>query len=323
MAFPSSSISAADCSHPTRCCRRTGRRHHAGRRRRDHRQRRQTARRPAGRHRAQPRADGGCCRWLAIRWRVRSGWTNWHWQHWRRRCPAHDRRSPTICMRTRRGCVNAPRTLAAAVGGTVVDHDSRVGGGGAPGVPLRVCGAIARSGGPAAATPGSPAVLPRVHDGATLIDLRCVPEADDHHLLQAVQTALRGSDPCTSSPPPVTSSQESTLVKTLTRMEPDRWEAERRRGLTIDLSFAGPRCRPDARSALSMCPGCEGSWATCSPDSARPSSASRSQADEGQITVVRSPGCDCRTGISHGLVVISRADRAAPERRGGDRPDPT
>ena len=30
---------------------------------------------------------------------------------------------------------------------------------------------------------------------------------------------------------------KSTLVKTLTGMEPDRWEAERRRGLTIDLGF--------------------------------------------------------------------------------------
>ena len=30
---------------------------------------------------------------------------------------------------------------------------------------------------------------------------------------------------------------KSTLVKALTGMEPDRWEAERRRGLTIDLGF--------------------------------------------------------------------------------------
>ena len=82
--------------------------------------------------------------------------------------------------------------LAAAVGGTVVDHDGRVGGGGAPGVPLHACAVRLPE---AAARPlrlGSPAVLPRVHDGATLIDLRCVPEADDHHLLQAVRTALRG-----------------------------------------------------------------------------------------------------------------------------------
>ncbi|MGB3522735.1 MAG: L-seryl-tRNA(Sec) selenium transferase, partial [Mycobacterium sp.] len=45
----------------------------------------------------------------------------------------------------------------------------------------------------AAAAPlrtGDPAVLPRVHDGACLIDLRCVPEADDGRLLAAVRAAL-------------------------------------------------------------------------------------------------------------------------------------
>ena len=31
---------------------------------------------------------------------------------------------------------------------------------------------------------------------------------------------------------------KSTLVRALTGMEPDRWEEERRRGLTIDLGFA-------------------------------------------------------------------------------------
>ena len=31
---------------------------------------------------------------------------------------------------------------------------------------------------------------------------------------------------------------KSALVRALTGMEPDRWEAERRRGLTIDLGYA-------------------------------------------------------------------------------------
>jgi selenocysteine-specific elongation factor len=31
---------------------------------------------------------------------------------------------------------------------------------------------------------------------------------------------------------------KSTLIRALTGMEPDRWEEERRRGLTIDLGFA-------------------------------------------------------------------------------------
>jgi L-seryl-tRNA(Ser) seleniumtransferase len=87
--------------------------------------------------------------------------------------------------------------LGAAVGASVVPHDGRVGGGGAPGVPLP--GWAVRL--PEAAAPhlrtGDPAVLPRVHDGACLVDLRCIPEADDQRLLAAVQaalTALHGED---------------------------------------------------------------------------------------------------------------------------------
>ncbi|GAA1769011.1 L-seryl-tRNA(Sec) selenium transferase [Kocuria aegyptia] len=80
--------------------------------------------------------------------------------------------------------------LGAAVGAPVVAHDGRVGGGGAPGVPLP--GWAVRL--PEAAAPllrtGRPAVLPRVHDRACLLDLRCVPEADDERLRAAVQTAL-------------------------------------------------------------------------------------------------------------------------------------
>ncbi len=85
--------------------------------------------------------------------------------------------------------------LAAAVDASVVAHDGRVGGGGAPGVPLPGWAVRLPE---AAAVPlraGDPAVLPRVHDGACLIDLRCIPEADDDHLLVAVAEALAGLGP--------------------------------------------------------------------------------------------------------------------------------
>ena len=80
--------------------------------------------------------------------------------------------------------------LAAAVDAEVVPHDGRVGGGGAPGVPLhgwavRLPEAVARP-----LRLGRPAVLPRVHDGACLVDLRCVPESRDHELTDAVAAAL-------------------------------------------------------------------------------------------------------------------------------------
>ncbi|WP_461167516.1 L-seryl-tRNA(Sec) selenium transferase [Tsukamurella serpentis] len=84
--------------------------------------------------------------------------------------------------------------LAAQVGGTVVAHDGRVGGGGAPGVPLpgwavRLPQSLAEP-----LRTGSPAVLPRVTDGACLIDLRCVPEESD----DAVAAAVRAVTACTS-----------------------------------------------------------------------------------------------------------------------------
>ena len=80
--------------------------------------------------------------------------------------------------------------LARALQAPVVAHEGRVGGGGAPGVPLpgwalrlpEQLAALLRA--------RDPAVLPRVHDGSCLIDLRCVPEEDDDRILDAVRQAL-------------------------------------------------------------------------------------------------------------------------------------
>ncbi len=85
--------------------------------------------------------------------------------------------------------------IAEAVRADVVPHDGRVGGGGAPGVALP--GWAVRLPEPAAARlrTGRPAVLPRVHDGACLVDLRCVPEADDDRLLDAIRAALGADGP--------------------------------------------------------------------------------------------------------------------------------
>lgn len=80
--------------------------------------------------------------------------------------------------------------LAAVVGGSVVEHDGRVGGGGAPGVPLPGWAVALPAAVASALRTGDPAVLPRVHGGHCLIDLRCVPEADDARLGEAVRAAL-------------------------------------------------------------------------------------------------------------------------------------
>ncbi len=84
--------------------------------------------------------------------------------------------------------------LAAAVDASVVAHDGRVGGGGAPGVPLPGWAVRLPEAAAVHLRTGDPAVLPRVHDGACLIDLRCIPDADDDRLLEAVRAALRSAE---------------------------------------------------------------------------------------------------------------------------------
>ncbi|MGV9711883.1 L-seryl-tRNA(Sec) selenium transferase [Gordonia sp. NPDC003424] len=83
--------------------------------------------------------------------------------------------------------------IGAALGFPVVEHDGRVGGGGAPGVPLhgwaiRLPETLDRP-----LRHGDPPILTRVHDGACLLDLRCVPPSDDDRVLEAVRHALAAS----------------------------------------------------------------------------------------------------------------------------------
>ena len=77
--------------------------------------------------------------------------------------------------------------LAEQVGGEVVPSNGAVGGGGAPGQALPGW-AVAL---PEAFAPrlrsGDPCVVGRLERGACLLDLRCVPEADDARLAAAVQ----------------------------------------------------------------------------------------------------------------------------------------
>lgn len=85
--------------------------------------------------------------------------------------------------------------LAAGLGANVevVTHQGRVGGGGAPGVPLHGWALRLPAEAAQRLRTGDPAVLPRVHDGACLVDLRCVPEADDERVLSAIRRALGGA----------------------------------------------------------------------------------------------------------------------------------
>lgn len=80
--------------------------------------------------------------------------------------------------------------LAEALGVPVVPHDGRVGGGGAPGFPLPGWALRLPEGLAQLLRTGNPAVLPRVHDGSCLVDLRCIPVGDDDRVLEAVRRAL-------------------------------------------------------------------------------------------------------------------------------------
>ncbi len=84
--------------------------------------------------------------------------------------------------------------LAALVDGgahlAVVPHPGRVGGGGGPGVPLPGWALRLPEGAARPLRLGDPAVLARVHDGACLVDLRCVPESEDTRVAEAVRRAL-------------------------------------------------------------------------------------------------------------------------------------
>ena len=82
--------------------------------------------------------------------------------------------------------------LAEAVGGdaAVVAHEGRVGGGGGPGVPLPGWAVSLPEAAAPALRAGDPAVLPRVHGGACLVDLRCVPPERDADVADAIRRAL-------------------------------------------------------------------------------------------------------------------------------------
>jgi len=83
--------------------------------------------------------------------------------------------------------------LAAALGRQVVPVEGRVGGGGAPGVPLPgwavevPVAVVERLRRPGA---GVPVVLARVDDGRGLVDLRCVPRERDADVRRALAEAL-------------------------------------------------------------------------------------------------------------------------------------
>ena len=112
---------------------------------------------------------------------------------------------------------------------------------------------------------------------------------------------------------------KSMLVRALTRMEPDRWEAERRRGMTIDLGFAWMTLPSGGQVAFVDVPGHE-RFVTNMLAGAGPVPAVMFvvAADGGwkPQSAEHLAAIDA-LGIRHGILVITRADLAdpAPARR--------
>lgn len=111
-------------------------------------------------------------------------------------------------------------------------------------------------------------------------------------------------------------SGKSTLVRALTGMEPDRWEEERRRGLTIDLGYAWTTLPSGQEVAFVDVPGHErflgNMLAGIGP---APVVCFVVAADEGwQAQSSDHRDAVAALGIKHGVVVLSRADRATGPR---------
>ena len=108
---------------------------------------------------------------------------------------------------------------------------------------------------------------------------------------------------------------KSTLVRALTGIEPDRWEEERRRGLTIDLGYAWTTLPSGAQLAFVDVPGHQrfigNMLAGLGP---APAVVLVVAADEGwrQQSGEHLAAIDA-LGLRHGLVVVTRADLADPE----------
>ncbi len=109
---------------------------------------------------------------------------------------------------------------------------------------------------------------------------------------------------------------KSTLVRALTGMEPDRWAEERRRGLTIDLGFAWTALPSGRRVAFVDVPGHErflpNTLAGLGPASVvcfvvAADEGWRAQSDDHRNAIAA-------LGITRGLVVLTRIDRASDQR---------
>lgn len=107
---------------------------------------------------------------------------------------------------------------------------------------------------------------------------------------------------------------KSTLIRRLTGMEPDRWEEERRRGLTLDLGFAWMTLPDGGEMAFIDVPGHERFVPTMVAGvGSVPAAMFVVAADEGwrPQSAEHLAALDA-IGVRHGVLVVTRSDLADP-----------
>ena len=83
----------------------------------------------------------------------------------------------------------------------------------------------------------APPLVARIDDGRVVIDLRTIDPADDVRVAGALAVVVRRELMRVVGTAGHVDHGKSALVRALTGTEPDRWEEERRRGMTLDLGF--------------------------------------------------------------------------------------
>lgn len=109
---------------------------------------------------------------------------------------------------------------------------------------------------------------------------------------------------------------KSTLVRALTEMDPDRWEEEKRRGLTIDLGFAWTTLPSGADVAFVDVPGHEkflgNMLAGVGPAPVVLFVVATDEGWQAQSTDHRD--ALRALGVEHGIIALTRSDRATVDR---------
>ncbi len=119
----------------------------------------------------------------------------------------------------------------------MTDCASVPGGGSLPGLEIPSAGLRIDADVAAALRGWDPPIIARVHEGATICDLRAVEPADDRRSWKRPALIARPLMHVIATAGHVDHGK-STLVLALTGMDPDRFAEEKARGLTIDLGFA-------------------------------------------------------------------------------------